>query len=70
MTCTIRGPCELDLPNAAPLAQAGDIEALEDMRMLDDGDSALERALGTADPIRVNAMNGRITVLFRARAPP
>ena len=60
----------MDLPSASRLTQIGDIEVPEDMRMLDDGDSALERALGTADPIRESTINGRITVLFRARAPP
>lgn len=71
MTCTIRGPCELDLPNASHLAQAGGIEALEDMRMVDDDDSALGRVLGGAvHRIWVSAMNERVTILFRARAPP
>ena len=42
----------MDLPNASRLAQIGDIEALEDMRMLDDDETALERALGTDHPIR------------------
>jgi hypothetical protein len=60
----------MDLPNASRLTQIGDIEVPEDMRMLDDDETALERALGTAHPIWIGAMNEHITVLFRARAPP
>jgi len=60
----------MDLPNASHLAQIGDIEVPEDMRMLDDDETALERASGTAHPFRASSVNERATVLFRARAPP
>jgi hypothetical protein len=60
----------MDLPNASRLAQIGDIEVPEDMRMLDDDEPALARALGNTQPFRPSSMNDRVSVLFRARAPP
>lgn len=60
----------MDLPNVSRLAQISDIEAPEDMRMLDDDESALARALGSTQPFRPSSMNDRVSVLFRARAPP